>query len=69
MATRTIKAPNGADITLSSDGLRDEDLAIAEILLEMAAEQGSATVRFSEEEIASRLLKKGFDLRTGRRLN
>ena len=69
MANRTIKAPNGDEITLSSNELSAEDLVVAEILLEMATEQGSTKIRFSEDELARRLIKKGYDPSTGQRLN
>jgi hypothetical protein len=69
MATRTIKTPRGVDLTLSSQELSAHDLVVAEILLEMAAEQGSATVRFSADELARRLIKKGYDPATGIPLN
>ena len=38
MATRTIKTPNGTELTLSSEELEPGDLALAEVLLELAAE-------------------------------
>lgn len=68
MATRTIKNPNGVDITLSSDQLSPYDLAVAEILLEFAKEQRSATVRFNPDEVARRLIAKGYNPETGERL-
>jgi hypothetical protein len=40
MATRTFKIPNGAELTLSSDELEPSDLALAQVLLELAVEQG-----------------------------
>ena len=69
MATRTIKTPNGTELTLSSKELEPGDLALAEVLLELAAEQGSASVTVGEDELARRLIAKGYDLRTGRRLH
>ncbi len=60
MASRTIKTPGGAEITLSSDELSPADLALAEVLLEMAAEQGSATVKTHPDEIIKRLIAKGY---------
>lgn len=59
MATRTIKIPNGVELTLPSKELEPGDLALAEVLLELAAEQGSARVTVSEDELARRLVVKG----------
>ena len=69
MATRTIKAPNGIELTLSSKDLEPGDLALAEVLLELAAEQGGVQVTVSEDELARRLVAKGYDPRTGRPLH
>ena len=69
VATRTIKTPNGAELTLSSKELEPGDLALAEVLLELAAEQGSASVTVGEDELARRLVAKGYDPRTGRPLH
>ena len=69
MATRTIKAPNGIELTLSSKDLEPGDLALAEVLLELAAEQSSAKVIVSEDELARRLIAKGYDPHTGERLH
>ena len=60
MASRTIKTPGGAEITLSADELSQADLALAEVLLEMAAEQDSATVTAHPDEIIKRLIAKGY---------
>lgn len=60
MANRTIKTPSGATITLSSEALSQVDLALAEVLLEMAVEQGSTTVEASFDEILRRLAAKGY---------
>ena len=60
MANRTIKTPSGATITLSSEELSQADLALAEVLLDMAVEQGSATVAVSPDEIIRRLAAKGY---------
>lgn len=67
MAERTIKNRQGEDMTISSPDLSDMDLAVAEILLEMTAEQGSNQIEFAEEEIARRLRAKGYDPETGQR--
>jgi hypothetical protein len=67
--TQTIKAPNGIELTLSSKDLEPGDLALAEVLLELAAEQGSAEVIVSEDELARRLIARGYDPDTGRRLH
>lgn len=69
MATRTIKMPNGTELTLSSNELDPSDLALAEVLLELAAEQGSAQVAISEDELARHLVAKGYDPHTGRPLH
>jgi hypothetical protein len=60
MANRTIKTPSGATITLSSEELSQVDLALAEVLLEMAVEQGSTTIEASSDEIIRRLAAKGY---------
>lgn len=67
MAERTIKTRQGGDLTISSPDLSEADLAVAEILLEMSAEQGSAQIAFNEEELARRLRAKGYDPATGYR--
>ncbi len=67
MAERTIKNRQDEDMTISSPDLSDMDLAVAEILLEMTAEQGSNQIEFAEEEIARRLRAKGYDPETGQR--
>ena len=69
MATRTFKAPNGIELTLSSKELESSHLALAEVLLELAAEQGSAQVTVSEDELARRLVAKGYDPHTGKLLH
>ena len=69
MATRTFKIPNGAELTLSSDELEPSDLALVQVLLELAAEQGRVEVTVSEAELARRLVAKGYDPRTGRPLH
>jgi len=69
MATRTIKTPHGTELILSSKELEPGDLALAEVLLEIAAEQGSEKVTVSEDELARRLVAKGYDPHTGRHLH
>ena len=69
MASRTFKIPNGVELTLSSDELEPGELAVAEVLLELAVEQGRVEVTVSEEELARRLVAKGCDPRTGRPLH
>ena len=69
MATRTIKAPNDTELTLSSEELEPGDLALAEVLLELAAEQGNASVTVSEDELARRMVAKGYNPHTGRLLH
>ena len=65
MATRTIKKPNGDELTLSSDELQDIDLVIAEVLLEMSVEKGSSSLNVSVDEIYRRVVAKGYDPETG----
>lgn len=43
------------------------ELAIAEILLEMTAKQGSSRIAVDEEKLARRLRAKGYDPDTGKR--
>jgi hypothetical protein len=62
MASRTIKTPNGDEITLSSEELEPHDLVLAEVLLELAAEQGSTTIEGHEDEIIRRLAAKGYGM-------
>ncbi|MBP9912781.1 MAG: hypothetical protein KBF26_05165 [Opitutaceae bacterium] len=69
MATRTFKTPNDAELTLSSDELEPSDLALAQVLLELAVEQGRAEVTVSEDELARRLVAKGYNPHTGRPLH
>ena len=69
MATRTIKNRQGEDMTISSPDLTEADLAVAEILLEMTAEQGAARIVVDKAELAHRLRAKGFDPDTGERLH
>lgn len=69
MATRAFKTPHGAQLTLSSDELEPDELALAEVLLELAAEQGCAEVTVSEEELARRWVAKGYSPHTGQRLH
>lgn len=66
MAKRTIKKPNGEEITLSSDELLDMDLVIAEILLEISEETGSPSINVSVEELYRRVAAKGYDPETGK---
>jgi hypothetical protein len=67
MAERIMKTKQGKELTISSPDLSEADLAVAEVLLEMAAEQGSAQITFDEEELARRLRAKGYDPATGAR--
>ena len=69
MTTRTFKTPHGAQLTLSSEELEPGEWALAEVLLELAAEQGRAEVTVSEEELARRLVAKGYSLHTDRLLH
>lgn len=65
MANKTIKMPNGTEITLSSEALSQADLVVAEVLLELAAEQGNPAVETTLDEIARRIAAKGYDPATG----
>ena len=65
MATRTIKRPNGDEVTLSSDELQDIDLVIAEVLLEMSVGSGSPSINVSLDELHRRVVAKGYDPETG----
>jgi hypothetical protein len=67
MAERIFKNQSGEEITISSPDLSEADLVVAEILLEMAAEQKSGEVSFPKEELARRLVAKGYDPYTGNR--
>ena len=69
MTTRTFKTPHGAQLPLSSEELEPGEWALAEVLLELAAEQGRAEVIVSEEELARRLVAKGYSLHTGQPLH
>lgn len=60
MPSRTIKTPSGEEITISSDELEPEDLAVAEVLIEMAAEQGTSSVEVDFDEAIRRLAAKGY---------
>ena len=68
MATRTFKTPHGTQLTLSSDELEPDELALAEVLLELAAEQGRAESTVSEAELVRRLVAKSYSLHTGQLL-
>jgi hypothetical protein len=65
MAVRTIKRPNGDEVTLSSDELQDIDLVVAEVLLEMSVENGSPSLNVSLDELYRRVVAKGYDPETG----
>ena len=65
MAKRTIKKPNGEEMTLSSDELSDIDLVVAEVLLEITVETGSPAINVSVEDLYRRIVAKGYDPETG----
>jgi hypothetical protein len=69
MAERVIRNQHGEEMTISSPDLTESDLALAEILLELAAEQGSCKVLCSPEELERRLAAKGYDPSTGNRIH
>jgi asparagine synthetase A len=54
---------------ISSDDLTNGDLVIAEILLEMAVEQGSTEIRVGMDELGRRVRAKGYDPNTGEPLH
>ena len=68
-ASRTIRTPDGREIVISSDDLTNGDLVIAEILLEMAVEQGSTEIRVGMDELGCRVRAKGYDPNTGEPLH
>ncbi len=50
-------------MTIKSDELTEANLALAEVLLEMAAERGSPTLELEErefDEVLRRLARKGY---------
>ncbi len=62
MSSRTIKTPSGQELTLSSDDLSQEDLILAEVLLEMCAARGNNVISSDDEdEILQRIRAKGYD--------
>jgi hypothetical protein len=67
MAERIMKTKQGGELTISSPDLSEADLAVAEVLWEMAAEQGATQITCDEEELARRLRAKGYDPATGAR--
>ena len=69
MAERIMKTKQGKELTISSPDLSEADLAVAEVLLEMAAEQGAAQITCDAEELARRLRAKGYDPATGARFH
>lgn len=62
---------NGETFTASSPDPRvgPFHLALLQILWEMGAERGTDTFAFTIEEIAQRLVAKGFDPETGKPTN
>jgi len=66
MTTRnTLINGNKVTLTMPDDPLADMDLALAEILLELAVERRSLKLEFTEEEIEDvkrRLIRKGFNI-------
>lgn len=60
--SRKIRTPDGREITLSSDDLEQKHLVLAEVILEMCAARGSDGFTTDDfDEIARRLLAKGYD--------
>ena len=66
---RVIKTPDGREIVMSSDELDDSTLVVAEVLLEMTAEQGSNVISVDMDELARRVRAKGYDPATGKPLH
>lgn len=66
---RKIKRSDGSELILSSDDLSAGDLALAEILLEISKEQGHETISVNDDELARRLVKKGYDPATDQPLH
>ncbi len=63
MPERTIRCRDGSTMTIKSDELTEANLALAEVLLEMAAERGSPTLELEErdfDEVLRRLARKGY---------
>ncbi len=62
---------NGETFTVSSPDPRvgPFHLALQQILWEMGAERGTDTIAFSFDEIAQRLVAKGYDPETGQKMN
>lgn len=62
---------NGETYTVSSRDPRvgPFHLALAVVLWEMGAERGTDTLVFTFEEIAQRLVAKGYDPETGQKMN
>jgi hypothetical protein len=59
--SRTIRTPDGREMVISSDDIDDFGLLLAEIMIEVAAEQGSEYAKVSEDEIARRVRAKGYN--------
>lgn len=62
-ARRTIRCKDGSMMTIGGEGVTEADLALAEVLLEMAAERGSNQLELDEsdfDEILRRLAGKGY---------
>lgn len=71
MSQKRIFSINGRTLSLSS---RDPEvgqfhLVLTQILMEIAAERETDKFGFSLEEIAQRLVAKGYDPETGERVN
>ena len=62
-ARRTIRCKDGSMMTIGGEGATEADLALAEVLLEMAAERGTPRLELDEsdfDEILRRLASKGY---------
>lgn len=60
---------NGVKGTISGPGLENTDLVVLEIMHEMCIEQGTNRIKFTEQEMAKRLIQKGYDPETGKPLH
>lgn len=62
-ARRTIRCKDGSMMTIGGEDVTAADLALAEVLVEMAAERGSPRLELDEsdmDEILRRLARKGY---------
>ncbi len=66
MTTFKIKTPNGEALEVSGNDMTPSAAILAEILLEICAEQGGIDeIKVDEDEIAGRMIAKGWSPYTG----